>query len=231
LNYFGRPYKWGGFLYLPDFNRRPAVLGVHLADLHHDDLCIILVGESIERITDDFYDIIAIRFLGRFNNSAEHVRLYTFAFTGRYRKTRGDLDAELGAIFKSEAIGRCKISLPRQLLIRNGLIWGVCETPAAFGTDYLWPSLSYRRAGNDKINRVHFVCRSPFIFFHLADTNCEVIFMYQDLHELLMSSDVTRQFFMKLPVHVQMTVHQQNDQIRTVEDLHQYVDHMTKVNC
>lgn len=54
--------------------------------------------------------------------------------------------------------------------------------------------------------------------------------MYQDLHELLMSSDVTRQFFMKLPVHVQMTVHQQNDQIRTAEELHQYVDHMTKVN-
>jgi hypothetical protein len=54
--------------------------------------------------------------------------------------------------------------------------------------------------------------------------------MYRDLHEMLMSNDSTRQYFMKLPVNVQMTVHQQNDEIRTVEALHEYVDHMTKIN-
>lgn len=54
--------------------------------------------------------------------------------------------------------------------------------------------------------------------------------MYQDLHDLLMNSDSTRQYFMKLPVRVQMTVHQQNDEIKTAEELHKYVDHMTKVN-
>lgn len=54
--------------------------------------------------------------------------------------------------------------------------------------------------------------------------------MYRDLHELLMCSDSTRQYFMKLPVNVQLTVHRQNDEIKTAEDLHQYVDHMTKIH-
>lgn len=54
--------------------------------------------------------------------------------------------------------------------------------------------------------------------------------MYQDLHELLMSSDSTRRYFMKLPVNVQMTVHRRNDEIRTAEALHRYVDHMTKID-
>ena len=54
--------------------------------------------------------------------------------------------------------------------------------------------------------------------------------MYRDLHELLMSSDSTRQFFMKLPVNVQLTVHRQNDEIRTPEELRQYVDRMTKIH-
>lgn len=53
--------------------------------------------------------------------------------------------------------------------------------------------------------------------------------MYQDLHELLMNSSSTRQYFMKLPVSVQMTLHQQNDDIRTANELHQYVDRMTKI--
>lgn len=54
--------------------------------------------------------------------------------------------------------------------------------------------------------------------------------MYRDLHELLMNSYSTRQYFINLPVNVQMTVHQQNDQIKTAEELHQYVNHMTKIN-
>ena len=54
--------------------------------------------------------------------------------------------------------------------------------------------------------------------------------MYRDLHELLMSSDSTRQYFMKLPVNVQLTVHRQNDEIRTPEELHRYVDRMTKIH-
>ncbi|WP_411678130.1 hypothetical protein [Caproicibacter sp.] len=52
--------------------------------------------------------------------------------------------------------------------------------------------------------------------------------MYKNLHELLMDSDITRQYFMKLPVQIQLTVHDQNDNIRTAEELRRYVDHMTK---
>ncbi len=54
--------------------------------------------------------------------------------------------------------------------------------------------------------------------------------MYQDLHDLLMHSDSTRQYFMALPVRVQLTVHQQNEEIKTAEALHKYVDHMTKIS-
>lgn len=50
----------------------------------------------------------------------------------------------------------------------------------------------------------------------------------QDLHELLMDSDSTRQYFMSLPVRVQLTVHKQNDKIKTTEELHRYVDFLTK---
>ncbi len=53
--------------------------------------------------------------------------------------------------------------------------------------------------------------------------------MIRDLHELLMGSDRVRQYFMKLPVRVQLTVHRQNGEIRTEEELRRYVDHMTKV--
>lgn len=52
--------------------------------------------------------------------------------------------------------------------------------------------------------------------------------MYENLHDLLMSSDSVRQYFMKLPVRVQMTVHQRNDEIKSPEELHRYVDFLTK---
>lgn len=52
--------------------------------------------------------------------------------------------------------------------------------------------------------------------------------MYDDLHDLLMSSDSVRQYFLKLPVRVQMTVHQRNDEIKSPEELHRYVDLLTK---
>lgn len=52
--------------------------------------------------------------------------------------------------------------------------------------------------------------------------------MYQDLHDLLVNSDSTRLYFMKLPVCVQLTAHKQNEEIKTAEELHKYVDHMTK---
>ena len=54
--------------------------------------------------------------------------------------------------------------------------------------------------------------------------------MYQDLHDLLMNSDSTRQYFMKLPVNLQLTVHKQNEEIKTAEELHKYVDHMMKMD-
>jgi len=55
--------------------------------------------------------------------------------------------------------------------------------------------------------------------------------MKNDLHALLMNDDNTRLFFMSLPVRIQMTVHQENDNIQTPEDLHRYVDFLTKTNC
>lgn len=70
---------------------------------------------------------------------------------------------------------------------------------------------------------VLFLCR-------LADTNCEVILLYENLHELLLHSYSTREYFMKLPVRVQLTAHQMNDEIRTAEQLHQVIDRMTKIH-
>lgn len=52
--------------------------------------------------------------------------------------------------------------------------------------------------------------------------------MYEDLHDLLMSSDTVRQYFMKLPVRVQMTVHRRNEEIKTPDELRRYVDFLTK---
>lgn len=57
-----------------------------------------------------------------------------------------------------------------------------------------------------------------------------MIYMYEDLHALLINNDSCREYFMKLPVHVQLTVHQRNDEIRSEKDLHKYVDLMTKIN-
>ena len=52
--------------------------------------------------------------------------------------------------------------------------------------------------------------------------------MYDDLHDMLMNNDTIREFFLKLPVRVQMTVHQRNDEIKTAEELHQYVSFLFK---
>jgi hypothetical protein len=57
-----------------------------------------------------------------------------------------------------------------------------------------------------------------------------VISLYRDLHEMLMLNDNTRQYFMKLPVRVQMTAHDMNDEIHTEEELHHLIDRMTKIH-
>lgn len=54
--------------------------------------------------------------------------------------------------------------------------------------------------------------------------------MYTDLHELLMCNDRERQYFLKLPVHVQLTIHQKNDEIKTAMALHRYADLITKTS-
>lgn len=54
--------------------------------------------------------------------------------------------------------------------------------------------------------------------------------MYADLHEMLMCNDKERQYFLKLPVHVQLTIHQKNDEIKTTMALHQYADLITKTS-
>jgi hypothetical protein len=51
---------------------------------------------------------------------------------------------------------------------------------------------------------------------------------FSDLHDILVHSDSTRQYFMKLPVRVQMTIHRRNEEIKTIEELHQYADLITK---
>lgn len=53
--------------------------------------------------------------------------------------------------------------------------------------------------------------------------------MYKDLHDLLMNNDSCREYFLKLPVWEQLTVHRQNDEIRTEEELYNYIDLMTKM--
>ena len=76
-----------------------------------------------------------------------------------------------------------------------------------------------------------FLCLDSLLFLrHLADTICEVIFLYQDLHELLLHSYTTREYFVNLPVRVQLTAHQMNDEIRTAEQLHRVIDRMTKIH-
>lgn len=54
--------------------------------------------------------------------------------------------------------------------------------------------------------------------------------MYENLHELLMCNDKERQYFLKLPVNVQLTIHQRNDEIKTVAELHRYADLITKIS-
>lgn len=53
--------------------------------------------------------------------------------------------------------------------------------------------------------------------------------MYKDLHDLLMNNNSCREYFLKLPVWEQLTVHRQNDEIRTEEELYHYIDLMTKM--
>lgn len=53
--------------------------------------------------------------------------------------------------------------------------------------------------------------------------------IYEDLHALLMNNDECREYFLKLPVWAQLTAHQQNDEIKTEEQLREYIDLMTKM--
>ncbi|HEX3037820.1 MAG TPA: hypothetical protein VHO94_02360 [Oscillospiraceae bacterium] len=55
--------------------------------------------------------------------------------------------------------------------------------------------------------------------------------MANDLRTLLMNDYDLRAFFVTLPVRVQMTLHQENDNIKSAEELHKYVDFLTKTNC
>lgn len=51
-----------------------------------------------------------------------------------------------------------------------------------------------------------------------------------NLHTLLAEDSDARSFFLSLPVRIQMTVHRENDTIKTPEQLHRYVDFLTKTN-
>ena len=43
---------------------------------------------------------------------------------------------------------------------------------------------------------------------------------YDNLHDLLMASSSTRQYFLSLPVKLQLSLHQHNDYIHTAQELH-----------
>lgn len=52
--------------------------------------------------------------------------------------------------------------------------------------------------------------------------------MADSLHDLLMEDDEVRRYFISLPVRVQMTIHHENNRIRTEQQLRDYVALMTK---
>lgn len=43
---------------------------------------------------------------------------------------------------------------------------------------------------------------------------------YENLHDLLISSRSTRQYFLSLPVKLQLSLHNHNDYIHTAQELH-----------
>lgn len=54
--------------------------------------------------------------------------------------------------------------------------------------------------------------------------------MAENLADLLMEDDDVRRYFISLPARVQMTVHHENDRIRTERQLRNYIALMTKRN-
>lgn len=49
---------------------------------------------------------------------------------------------------------------------------------------------------------------------------------YRNLQDLILHSSTTRQYFLSLPVPLQLALHEQNSYIRTAADLHFYADRM-----
>ncbi len=51
---------------------------------------------------------------------------------------------------------------------------------------------------------------------------------YKNLQDLILHSSTTRQYFLSLPVSLQLALHEQNAYIRTAADLHFYADRIKK---
>lgn len=54
------------------------------------------------------------------------------------------------------------------------------------------------------------------------------VLKYNDLQALIQSSTSTRNYFLSLPVAVQIVLHEQNDHIHTAEELHTHAENIIK---
>ena len=57
-----------------------------------------------------------------------------------------------------------------------------------------------------------------------------IALQYKNLHEMLYRSNSSRNYFLSLPVSVQMELHKHNDYINTAEELHKRADEIKKYN-
>jgi len=51
---------------------------------------------------------------------------------------------------------------------------------------------------------------------------------YPDLNSLIQNSASSRKYFLSLPVELQIEIHQYNNHIHSLQQLHYYVDHLKK---
>lgn len=55
-----------------------------------------------------------------------------------------------------------------------------------------------------------------------------IVLQYNNLHALIQGSSSTRNYFLSLPVAVQIILHEQNDYIHTAEELHTHAENIMK---
>ena len=71
--------------------------------------------------------------------------------------------------------------------------------------------------------------KERYIFLFISNTMCEVnILKYENLNQLIGKSSSSRQYFLSLPVSIQVELHKYNNYIHTAAELHRYVDTLAK---